>query len=318
MLLFLVIVGTAGFVILEKMDLLDGLYMTIITLSTGGFGEVIPLHTAGRIFVIFLIFSGVVTVTFIGSANGQYIIEGELRNLLGRKKMESQIKKMNDHYIIVGYGRVGRKVAEEYRRKKVPFVIIENDDAIFDELQADGIFGVKGPATEDETLLSAGIDKAKVLVSTLPDEADNMYIALTARQMNPTLYIIAGADQPERERKLLRAGANSVVSPHILGSIRMARASLRPNVVDFMPMTSMEESGLGIEEIKITSGSRYAGKSLMESGLKAEYWITVVRIRKSGRKILINPEPTAMIDKNDILVMIGARDKLERVTSEMG
>ncbi len=314
----LLLIGTAGFMIIEKMSPLEGVYMTVITLSTVGFGEVAPLHSVGRVFVIILIVSGVVAVTFTGSAIGQFVLEGELRNILGRRKMETDIKKLSNHFIIAGYGRVGKKVGEEYSRRKASFVVIEQNEKVCADLESENIPHVKGPATEDEILLAAGVERARALVSTLPNEADNVYLALTARHMNSKLFIIARADQPEGEKKLKRAGADSVISPHILGGIRMAMASLRPNVVDFMQMTASETTGLGFEEVQVPPNCRFSGKTLIDSGIKAEYGVTVIGIKKSGQTMQINPAPTAMIESGDILVLVGANDKLERVTAEMG
>jgi voltage-gated potassium channel len=316
-LLFLVAFGTSGFILVERMGPLESLYMTVITMSTVGFGEVSPLHPGGRVFVIFLIVASVVTVTFAGSAIGQFILEGQLRNILGRRKMDTKIKNLSDHYVIAGFGRVGRKVAEEYTRRKVPFVVIENNPTVVSELEKESLLYINGPATEDESLLAAGIDRARVLISTLPNEADNVYLSLTARQMNPNLYIIARADQPEGEKKLKRAGANSVVSPHLLGGIRMAMAALRPNVVDFMQMTALEGSGLGIEEVQVPPGCRFGGKTLADSGMKAEYGVTVIGIKKGNQQLQINPPPSAVIEPGDILVLIGASDKLEQLTGQM-
>jgi voltage-gated potassium channel len=291
--------------------------MTVITLSTVGFGEIQPLHTTGRIFVIILIVFGVASATFAASTLGQIILEGQIRRLMGRRKMESKIKKLKDHYIIAGFVRVGRQVAEEYVQRNVPFIIIEKDEEALSILNMSGYNYIDGEATEDEVLISAKIKQAKVLVSTLPSEADNVYISLTARHMNPELHIIARADNPGGERKLKRAGADSVVSPHILGGMRMAMSSLRPNVVDFMQMTSLGEEGLGVEEISVPVGCRFAGKSLMESGIKAEYGVTVVGIKKPNQKMQINPPPDANILENDILVLVGSIDELERLTREM-
>ncbi len=312
-----VLVGVIGFSIFEEMAPLDALYMTVITLSTVGFGEIRPLHTGGRIFVIILIVFGVASATFAASTLGQVILEGQFRRLIGRRKMESKIKKLKNHHIIAGFGRVGRQVAEEYVSRKVPFIVIEKHEASLDHLNTIGYNYIAGEATEDEILISAKIEQAKVLVSTLPSEADNVYLSLTARHINPKLHIIARADNPGGERKLKRAGADSVVSPHILGGMRMAMSSLRPNVVDFMQMTSLGEEGLGVEEISVPIGCRFGGKSLMESGIKAEYGVTVVGIKKPDQKMKINPPPDAIILENDILVLVGSSVELERLTLEM-
>jgi voltage-gated potassium channel len=316
--IILAVSGTIGFAILEKMEPLEGFYMTVITLSTVGFGEIKPLHPAGRVFVIFLIIFGVIAGTIAFSAMGQFIVEGQLRSLLGRRKMRSKIKKLSDHYIIAGYGRVGKEVAQAYIRRKAPFIVIENDNSTLNHLDAENHLYVEGHATEDSVLIAAHTDTAKVLVSTLPSEADNVYLALTARHMNPNLYIICRADHPEGEKKLKRAGANHVVSPHVLGGVRMAMASLRPNVVDFMQMTALGESGLGIEEVTVPEGCRFNGLSLIDSKVKADYEVTVVGIKKPDKEIIISPPPTALIESGDILLLVGATDKLEEFTKELG
>ncbi|MFH2034897.1 MAG: potassium channel protein [Candidatus Zixiibacteriota bacterium] len=315
--LILIVSGTIGFTLLEGMDPFDSLYMTIITISTVGFGEIKELSHNGRIFVIFLIIISLISGTITASAIGQLIIEGQLRSILGRRKMKSKIKRLNNHYIIAGYGRVGRQVAEMFVARKAPFIIIEKDNRMLNQLEAEGHLYVEGEAIEDEALLTAGVDRAKVLVSTLPSESDNVYLALTAREFNPKLYIICRADHPDGEKKLKRAGANHVVSPHILGGMRMAMASLRPNVVDFMQMTALGESGLGIEEVALPDKSRFAGQSLIESKIKAEYGVTIIGIRKEGQKMQINPPPTAVLQGNDILVLVGSNKELERFTTEM-
>lgn len=317
LMLVLVVMGTLGFVFLEDYHPLDALYMTVITLSTVGFREVKQLGPEGEIFVIVLIVFGVVGATFIASTIGQVILEGQIRQALGRRKMDSKIKKLSDHYIIAGFGRVGRQVAEEFARRKVSFVIIEKEDSAVEYLNNMKYHFKIGEATEDEVLNAVGIDRAAVLVSTLPSEADNVYLTLTARHMNPNLYIIARADNPGGEKKLSRAGANSVVSPHVLGGARMAMSALRPHVVDFMQMTSIGESGLGIEEIAVPRNCRFSGKTLVDSNIKNEYGVTIIGIKKPDQKMRINPPPDALIEEDDILVLVGAQDELEKLTIEM-
>ncbi len=315
--LLLLVSGTIGFSVLENMNTFDSLYMTIITISTVGFSEIQPLSHDGRIFVVFLIIVSLASGTIIASAIGQLVIEGQLRSILGRRKMKTKIKRLSGHYIIAGYGRVGRQVAEMFVARKVPFIVIEKENRMLNQLETEGYLYVEGEAIEDDVLLTAGVERAKVLVSTLPAEADNVYLALTAREFNQELYIICRADHPEGEKKLKRAGANHVVSPHILGGMRMAMASLRPNVVDFMQMTALGESGLGIEEVVLPAESRFTGQSLIDSKIKAEYGVTIIGIRKEGQKMHISPPPNAILQENDILVLVGSNTELERFTTEM-
>ncbi len=309
--------GTIGFMFIEEMTFLDSLYMTVITLSTVGFSEISPLHEIGRIFVIFLILVGVSIAGFTISVIGQLALEGQFQEIYGRRKMESKIKKMSNHFIIAGFGRVGRHVAFEFFREKESFVVIEKNEKSISELIDKGIPVVEGDATDDDTLIRAGIKNAKTLISTLPEEAQNVYLTLTARDMNRDLKIIARADYEGGEKKLLRAGANHVVIPHELGGIRMAMASMRPNVMDFMSMTSLGEGGLSIEELIVPSGCKLAGKTLIESNLKKDYSITLIGIKQPGKSITIAPEPDTVLEEADILVLIGPTDGLKRLEKDI-
>ncbi len=310
----IIVIGMVGFMLIENLNPLDALYMTIITLSTVGFGEVAPLHFAGKIFVIFLILFGVMFTGFVVTVLGQLVMEGQFNEIYGRKKMERKIAKMTNHYIIAGYGRVGRQVAIEFQKKNVPFVVIEKDIDSIPELYKDSILFIQGEATEDEVLRKAGIESANTLISTLPDEAQNVYLTLTARFMNKDLHIIGRADYEEGIIKLKRAGADHVVTPHVLGGIRMAMATLRPNVVDFMHSTSLGESGLTIEEMRIPSESSLSGKSLKDSNLKQDFGVTIIGVKKKRQEMIIAPGPNVVLDADDIIVLIGHKDGLENIS----
>ena len=312
------VIGTSGFIFLEEMQVLDALYMTIITFSTVGFGEVKPLHPAGKVFVIFLITAGVGLAYFMASTIGQMVIEGQFSDILGRRKMESKIKKLKDHFIIAGYGRVGREVAAAFKKRGASFVVIEKDPAATQSLLADGVLFVEGEATEDDVLRKAHIESARTFITTLPDEAQNVYVTLTAREMNRRLNIIARADYEEGEKKLKRAGADHVVSPHVLGGMRMAMASLRPNVVDFMHTASLGAGGLTIEEIKIPQNSPLIGKTLVESRLKQDFGANIIGVKKPGENMLMVPGPDTVVGESDIMVLIGASEDLERLGKSLG
>ena len=315
--LILLVGGTIGFMVLESMDYLDALYMTVITLSTVGFGEIKPLHPFGRGFVIILILLGMGVMAYTASVIGQIVIHGQLSKMLGRRKMEKGLKNISDHFILAGYGRVGREVAEEFLRKKVKFVVIEIAENALNKLAAGGIMYINGKATEDDVLRLAKIETAKTLISTLPDEAQNVYLTLTARDMNPNLNIIARADFDDGEKKLMRAGANHVVSPHVLGGQRMALASLRPNVVDFMHTTSIGDGELIIEEVVIPDSSHLTGKTLVESKLKQEYGVNIIGMKKKSSRLTISPGPNTILEAGDVLVIIGSSENLERLSSEL-
>ena len=309
--------GTAGFIVLERMNPLEALYMTVITLSTVGFREVRPLDPTGQLFAILLIVFGVALAGFTVSVIGQLVVEGELQEIFGRRKMENKIRKMSGHSIIAGYGRVGRQVAHEFKKRQVPFVVIEKRDEDTSRLLSEGLLFIQGEATDDDILRRAGIESAKTLISTLPDEAQNVYLTLTARDINKDLNIIARADFEDGEKKLFRAGANHVVSPHVLGGQRMAMACIRPNVVDFMHTTALGEGGLSIEEVVIPAKCRLEGKTLVESQLKQEYGVTIIGIKKTSGKMTIAPAPDTVLSESDILVLIGPTEGLERLSRDL-
>ena len=317
LLLVIVVFGTSGFTFIEGYRPLEALYMTVITLSTVGFGEVRELDDQGRLFAIILIVLGVSLGAFTASVIGQMVLEGHLRELYGRRRMQKKISKLAGHYILAGYGRVGRRVAREFQRRGAPFVVIENEDKALEEAAEDEVMFVDGSATDDDVLRQAGIDRARTLISTLPDEAQNVYITLTARYMNKDVNIIARADVEEGERKLMRAGANHVISPHVLGGQRMAMAAIRPNVVDFMHMTSLGEGGLSIEEVVIPANCRFEGKTLVDSGIKQEFGVTIIGIKEPDKQMNIAPGPNTVLDEGDVLVLIGPHEGLERLEKSL-
>lgn len=315
--LFVVIAGTSGLIWLEGMSIFDALYMTVITLSTVGFGEIIQLHDASRMFVMGLIVVGVALGGFTVSILGQFIIEGQFKEIVARRKMDKKIAKLRNHFIVAGYGRVGRQVAEEFSKVKASFVVIEKDLQVTEKLLEDGILYVHGDATDDSILAEAGLQNAATLISTLPEEVHNVYLTLTARHLNSKLNIIARADFEEGERKLMRAGADHVVVPHVIGGMRMAMATLRPNVVDFMQIASVGDEGLTLEEILIPAGSTLVGKSLLESGLKKEYGVTIIGIKHETDKMVLNPTPSTVLMEKDIMILIGQTEQLNELSREL-
>lgn len=316
-LIFVVTGGTIGFVAIEGMEPLDALYMTIITLSTVGFREVAPLDPIGKIFVILLIIFGVALAGFTVSVIGQFVLEGEFKEIFGRKKMENKIRKLSGHYIVAGYGRVGRQVVQEFKKREVPFVVIEKGEEEIKRLLSENLLYIQGEATDDDILRQAGIETASTFVSTLPDEAHNVYLTLTARDINKDLKIIARADFEDGEKKLKRAGANYVVSPHVLGGARIAMASLQPNVVDFIHTTTLGEGGLSIEEIVIPENCQLIGKTLVESKLKKDYGVTIIGIKKTNQQMSIAPGPDTILDESDILVLVGPTEELRRLSHDL-
>lgn len=307
--------GTIGYTIVEGWSLLDSLYMTVITLSTVGFGEVHKLSYTGKIFTISLVVLGVAGAAYTIGVIGQFIIEGELRKFLGRKKMEKQLKEIKGHYIVCGYGRVGRKVCETFLSRKVPLVVIEKNPECEKDLTQKGIMSVIGDATDDSVLIASGIERAKALISTVVSESENVFITLSARQLNPQIFITARAESPSAEKKLLRAGANKVVSPHEIGGQRMALVTLRPDIVDFMKIVGEDEkTGFGIQEMEISSSSPYANSLLKDSSIRCDLGILIVGIKKKG-EMIFNPSPETKIEAGDILIVMGENKQLEKMES---
>lgn len=309
-----ILYGTLGYTLIEGWSFLESFYMTIITLSTVGFREVRALSATGRVFTIILVIFGVAGAAFTISVLGQFIVEGEIRRILGRRKMEKQLKDLKDHYIVCGYGRVGMEVCKEFCSREIPLVVIEKNPERVEELVKQKILVVQGDATDDEVLLSAGIQRSKALISTIASESENVFIALSARELNPEIFITARVESKSAEKKLLRAGADRMVSPHEMGGIRMALVTLRPDIVDFMRIvTGDREKGFGIEEIEVKKNSSIADTLLKDSPIRCELGLLVIGMKKKGKEMIINPSAQIRIEPGDILVVIGETEKLEKL-----
>ncbi|MFH2128339.1 MAG: potassium channel family protein, partial [Pseudomonadota bacterium] len=258
--LSVVLMGTLGYRWLEDYTWLESIYMTIITVTTVGFGEVRPLSSSGRIFTMVLMLSGVGTILYLLTTLTQLVVEGKLRELMGRRSLERAIRSLKDHYIVCGYGRIGALVTEMVREAGREVVVIDNNEEVTRRLEGEGIHYVLGSATEDESLLAAGVERAQGLIATVSSDADNVYIVLTAKDMRPDIFIIARATEPGSERKLKHAGADKVVSPYFIGARRIAQTVIRPSVADFIDLTfhSTTEQPLRMEELTVGAQAELA------------------------------------------------------------
>ena len=308
----LTLIGMAGFHYIEGWSWFDGFYMVVVTLSTIGYQEVHPLTHAGRMFNVALILVGV-SLVFLGIGSlTQALLEFSLWSFFGRRKMEREIDRLKDHYVICGAGRVGRSAARELARRPVPFVIVEqNEDKA--ARYSDEWLMLVGDATQEHTLRQVHIERAQGLVAATTTDATNLYIVLTARHLNPSLKIIARASEENAEKHLLKAGADSVVSPYTFAGQRIAQSFLRPHVVSFLDATTTHLGmDLEIGEIQVTTNSEFAGKTVGSSRLRQERGIIILAIKRADG-MHFNPAPDDVIEPGDCLIAMGQPAELRHL-----
>ncbi len=313
-----VFLASAGYIIFEHFSPLDALYMTVISITTVGFGEIEPLSGFGRLYTLGVIIIGFVLVGYSVSVITEKFIEGIVTLDRRRKKMIKLISDLSEHYIICGYGRIGKTIVEELSKSNKEIVIIESNKEYYEELlRTENLFLI-GDATDDELLIEAGVDRAKGLIATLPKDSDNLFVTLTAKQLNRNLFIIARSNQESSERKFLRAGADRVFSPYTIGAMRMTTAILKPNVLDFLDFTlqhKTSKNNIIIEELTLKKDSVLIGKTLAESGIRKNYNAIVVAVKDKNGDMNFNPPFNYSLSEADTLILIAEKDdfkKLER------
>lgn len=305
-----VLSGTLGFHWIEGWTLARSLYVTVQTVTTVGYGDITPETAWGRVFASFFMFFGIGTVAYTLTSTVQWIVQSEMLAAFGQRRRQREMNKLRHHFIICGAGRVGSRIIREMERMSVPFVVIESDAQKVAELIERNRHVLVRDATLEETLRDAGVEHARGLAACLPDDADNVYVVLTARDLNHDLHIVARAVEEQAEAKLIRAGANRVVAPTIIGSHRMAQALMKPTVADFMDSIAAENLDLGFEELEVAPNSPYAGRKLRFTNISSELNIVVVAIRRCKGEMLFNPSGDATIEAGDVLVAIGRAESL--------
>ncbi|UCF77859.1 MAG: NAD-binding protein [Candidatus Eiseniibacteriota bacterium] len=302
--------ATIGYVLLERFTLFEALYMVVITLSTVGYGEVHELSPAGRVLTIGLILGGVGTAGVAVGRLLDFMVERRVGGAARRKRMQKTLKELREHFILCGFGRVGHQIAEEFREHGVPFAVIENNPAYAEELALSDIPYVTGGAADDDVLEEAGIKRARGLVAAVDSDAENVFVTLTARVLNPSLFIVARASEPETETKLKKAGANRVVSPYVIGGRRMAAMSLKPATIDFLDtMIRPGDMMLCIEELRVGKDSPVAGKTLMDSQIRQKAGAMVLAVRYKDGTFEFNPSASYKIQVGDWLIVLGTKDQ---------
>jgi voltage-gated potassium channel len=306
--------GTLGFMFIDGYPPFDAFYMTLITVSTVGYAELHPLSHAGRVFNSFLIFFGVTIMLLAVGSMTQAIIELELNQYFGKRRNRKMIDKLNDHYIVCGFGRVGRGAASELQRAGVPFLVVDkNEDRVEWAMKA-GMLAALADATNDETLRDAGVLRAKGLIATLSSDADNLFVILSAKALKPSLLVSARIATEETERKMRLAGADYVFAPYDMTGYRMAQVMLKPHVFQFIDFTT-KSIGLdvGIEQVRVPSSSEFVSKSLETMQIRKELGVIVLAIRKSDGRMLFNPPADAEIHGGDFLIVMGESANLRRL-----
>ncbi len=308
----IVVTGILGYTLIEKWTVLDSVYMVVITIFTVGFKEVHPLSPAGKIFTICIIVGGVGSAIYAAGQVMEIIVAGEMSGYRRRRNMDRKISQMQDHYLICGFGRVGHQVAQVFETWQVPFIVIDPKKESVDELDGKGVPVLVGDATDDAVLMAAGIQRASGLIACSDSDVANVYITLSARQLNSSLNIVARAGLKETEKKLTMAGANRVISPYFISGNRMAAMATRPVAVDFLDLVT--HSGLvdfSLFQIAIPEGSPLIRKRLTEADIRNSSGALVLAIRKSDGSFDLHPTESSSIDTNDVLVVLGTQEQFD-------
>lgn len=317
LLIFVLSAGTIGFAVIEGWGFMDSLYMTVITIATVGYQEVRPLHDTGRVFNMVLIFFGLGTTTYVAATVVQFMVEGRIRAIMGRRRLDRKIDRLSHHYIVCGYGRIGRILCQTLRQKPVDLVVIEKTPELIHVMDQDRMLYVQGDATSEEVLKRAGIERAKGLVAALATDTDNVFLVLTARQLAPHLMIIARAGREDAKNKLRAAGANMVESPYEMGAFRLAQRILRPAVTNFLEFAfSQTRKDIQMEELVVGEASPLARLSLKDSGIRQNLNLIIIAINKPDGTTLFNPSFESVMMPGDTVIAVGETanlDKLERV-----
>ncbi|TAN38535.1 MAG: potassium channel protein [Nitrospirae bacterium] len=311
----IILTGILGYSTLEGWSLLESLYMTVITLSSVGFMEVHPLSNSGRVFTILMILCGSGVLIYGVSVITAFIVEGELTDVLRRKKMDTKIQALKDHYIVCGADQTGRYVIDELSKIQKDFIVIEKDPEKIRKLMQDNILCIEGDATHDAALRKAGIERARGFITALHSDAENVFVVITAKRLNPSLRVISKAVEEESEQKIRLVGADSVVMPNYIGGLRMVSELVRPSVVNFLDiMLRVKDRTIRVEEIDIPHGSAFNGKALEEAGILEREGVTIVALKdKKKDSYIFNPSRKTVLTGDHMLIAMGDVDSISEI-----
>lgn len=309
---FVLVFGTLGYSLIEGWPLFDSFYMTVITVATVGFSEIHPLNQDGRLFTIALIFLGVTVFVFATSAIAQMVLRQQIKDFFTGRRMENDIKTLNQHVVVCGYGRMCRAMVKDFFEDNLPVVAIDNNSRRIDQAKADGCLVVLGDASQEENLIKANATKARCLISLIPKDAENLYVAMAARELSPSLFIVCRAEDESAEKRLLKAGANRVISPYRVGGQKIARAVLKPYVSDLLELAAFSRNGnLQIEEIKVPLNSILCNMSIAEAKLRKNGNIMLLSLIKANGTAVFNPSAEEIFEAGMTVIAMGSKEDLE-------
>lgn len=313
-LVFIFLYGSIGYHVIEGMEFFDGFYMTFITITTIGFAELENLTNLGRAHTMMVFVMGIGVISYIASQTTQMLFESEL---FRKRAMKKQLEKMENHYIVCGYGRIGHRIAEVLKEANIPIVVIENRESSIERTKEEGLLYVKGNAQEESVLIEAGIKRARGLICALSQDQDNVFATLVARDLNKDIFILVRTNERQNTKKILRSGANKVISPYEIGADRMANVILRPHVDQFIDKLTKETQDHVFDEVKIFEGSDLAGKTLAEADIRQKYFVVIIAIiPKDKEDVLFNPGSNDQMNVGDSLIVLGDVERIHHLRHE--
>jgi len=310
--MIIVIIGTLGYILIEGWNFLDAFYMTVITYSTVGYGEVHNISKVGEIYTILLIFLGVGFYLYVASAVIQFMVEGKIRLIMGRRKLNKKIDGLKDHYVVCGYGRIGKVLCETLKDAAIEFVVIEQNESMVPSMETDQVLHICGNAADEALLLKSGIKRAKGLVAALATDTDNVFLILTAKQLAPHIKVMARASGRSSKIKFRAAGADFVESPYEMGAIRMAQRIIRPSVTSFFDLAfTTKRKDIQMEEIPVNPSSSLDNTMLKDSGIRQNYNLIIIAIKASDDTMMFNPSFESKLKAGETVLAVGHPDDLK-------